>query len=723
MEITQFQLDGNFWIFAGFALLLVLYTIYSYHYTIPEISKKNKLLLILLRSFSLLLILFLIFNPKIVYLSYKEIEPRIAFLFDNSQSMKINDRSIDRQQKTNEILANFDFGEFANNIDYFTFDETIQQIPFFRFDSLNFAGKLTNINKPLNHISKIIDEKNYKAVVLISDGAFNSGTNPIYAAKNFPIPIFSVGIGDTLAPKDILIKSVVSNELTFVNNKVDVTAQISINGYPNRVFPIMLYENDKLIETKEIKTSDKETSYNFTFSYQPNSEGIHKLTISIPKNENEYSFDNNSNHTYIKVIKNKKIISIFSSSPNPDISFVNQYLAQDKEIKINQFVQKFQSNFIITPTENDIQETQLFVLINFPNAYTPDNILNSIIRQLEQGKPLLFIWGNKIDKRKLQILKDYLPFDISSFSNREFLAGIHPNEANAENPLLKVEGIPDPTKQWMMLPPLFKTETFVTPKINSKVLAFATVDNVRMQEPMIIISDFGARRTATILGYGLYRWKLLGTAKEMASGNEEQIDLFSVFMNNTFRWLSISNLEQQLIVKTLKKHFSSTEPIEFIGNLWDNSLNPIDNATIQIEIKGKDYNKQIDMVATGNGNYYAKIGALPKGEYTFQAKAILNNSLLGNSEGRFSVGAINFELLDLTMNKHLLSQLAMLTQGKFYDNTMEGLENQIKNLPNFKKTNKLFQNEIEFINRWWALIFLIVTFSLEWFIRKKLSLI
>lgn len=723
MELTYFSIDGNIWILLGISILLVLFTIYSYYYTIPEISKNNKTILILLRSFSILLILFLIFNPKLIYSSYKEIQPRLALLLDNSQSMKIKDRTYDRHAIYSKILNNLDYEKFENNIDIYSFDENIKQISNFTPDSLKLDGKTTNIYKAVNFVSKLTDEKNYQAMVLITDGAFNSGSNPIYLVDNFPKQIFTVGIGDTIPPKDIVIKSVISSEITFVNNKVDVSAQISITGYPNREFPIMLYENDKLIETKEIKTIDKTTNYNFTFSYQPQTEGIHKITISIPKAEDEYSVENNSNSTFIKVIKNKKIISIFSSAPNSDISFINQYLTQDKEIKVNQYIQKFQSNFYVTPSEKDIAETQLFVLIDFPSSTTPENIINQIIRQLEQGKPLLFIWGNKLDRKKLQLFKDYLPFEISSFSNREFLAGVSVNDAVNDNPLMRIEGVTDAPKQWQSLPPIFKTETFTTPKMNSKVLAFSTVDNVKLQEPMIAISDFGSHRTAAVLGYGLYRWKLLGTAKEISRGNLEQIDLFSVFIGNTIRWLSISNVEQQVIVKTLKKHFSSTEPVEFIGNVWDNSLNPIDNATVQIELKGNNFSKLIDMVATGNGNYYAKVASMPKGDYSFNAKAILNNSQLGNSEGRFSVGAINFELLDLTMNKSVLQHLAKFSNGTFYENNADGLENQIMNLKNFTKTNKLVQNEFEFINRWWALILLVVTFSLEWFIRKKLSLI
>ena len=113
MEFTYFSIDGNIWILLGVSILLVLFTIYSYYYTIPEISRRNKTILIILRSFSILLTLFLIFNPKLIYSTYKEIQPRLALLLDNSQSMKIKDRSYDRQAIYSKILKNFDYQKFG----------------------------------------------------------------------------------------------------------------------------------------------------------------------------------------------------------------------------------------------------------------------------------------------------------------------------------------------------------------------------------------------------------------------------------------------------------------------------------------------------------------------------------------------------------------------------------------------------------------------------------
>ncbi len=677
-----------------------------------------------LRSVALLAILLLLFSPKFVRNNYKEIPPRLAILLDNSSSAAIKDNSVNRKEVYRNLMNQIDFAKFKGNYDVFTFDSKSRQIDNFTFDSLTFKGQGTDIYSPIIQIAKVAEEKNYQAILLITDGSVNTNFNPIYALDKFSKPIYTIGIGDTLPPRDISVKSLILNEIAFINSNVQVLAQITASGYNNKDIRIELYDDDKFVEAQEFEVVQSQTDYSVSFNYIPKTEGIHKISIIVPEQENEYTTNNNQQNGFVKVVKNKKVISIFASSPSADLSFMQQFLSQDKDIKINQFVQKQQGNFYELPKNSDYSESQLFILIDFPSSSTPDNVVSAIASQISSGKPLLFIGGNNIDRKKLNILKDYLPFDINSFSNREFKSLIVPNEDIVENPLMRIDGINNFADVWKQLPPIFKTETFVSPKLNAKVLAFSQIENVKLNEPLIILQEVGNSRSVAVLGYGLHRWKLIGYAKEKAIGNDEVIDVYENFMKNTIRWLSISELDKQIVVKTTKKSYSTSEEIEFVGNVYDNSLNPIDNAQIQINIKNKNTNKLIDMYSVGNGTYTAKIPPLPKNDYYFSAKVVYNNSEIGNTNGRFSVGTIDFEMIDLTMNKNLLEQISNLTNGSFYfANNIENLEDNIINAKSFKKVGKTINTEIDFINKWWLMGIIILLFATEWYIRKRLSLL
>ncbi|MDZ7849120.1 MAG: hypothetical protein U5L96_21695 [Owenweeksia sp.] len=47
--------------------------------------------------------------------------------------------------------------------------------------------------------------QNLAGVVMLTDGIYNRGSDPAYAARSLPFPIYSVGFGDTTVPRDLFI--------------------------------------------------------------------------------------------------------------------------------------------------------------------------------------------------------------------------------------------------------------------------------------------------------------------------------------------------------------------------------------------------------------------------------------------------------------------------------------------------------------------------------------
>ena len=241
---------------------------------------------------------------------------------------------------------------------------------------------------------------------------------------------------------------------------------------------------------------------------------------------------------------------------------------------------------------------------------------------------------------------------------------------------------------------------------------------------MIITREMQNSRTVAVLGYGLYRWKLMGYAREIAKGNTNAIDLYTTFLTNAIRWLSISDVEKQITVKTNKKFYSGAEEIDFVGQIYDNALNPIDNAQVYVHIKGEQFSKDITLTNKGNGVYSYALSPIPAGDYRFTADVYSNNNLIGKDENRFTVEATNFELSDLQMNKNLLMKISEQTGGKFYaTNNVNNLFNDIYKLKNFKPQTKIYKAEYTLWDKIWLLIPSILLFSIEWYIRKRSSML
>jgi len=722
METTSFSLIGSIWIFIGFSILLISFTIYSYFHTLPPISRNSKALLISLRSLAMIILLFILFEPAFIRTKAKILSPKLAVLIDNSISNGMKDRSQNRKEIVDNLLNGIDFKQFKQDVVFYKFANKTYKIDNFAADSINFSGQITDISQALERIRNSNKDDNIQAILIISDGAINSGRNPLYSPENFEKPIFTIGVGDTLAPKDVSVKSIISAEVGFVNTPLEIFVNIKSTGYSNPE-KITFFEDDKQIDTKTINLTKEQTDYSQSFIYTPTTEGIHKLSFKIDNLPDEFSYENNYSSVYIKIIKNKKNIAIFSSAPTPDVSFINQYLSQDKEAKINLFIQKKGSEFYTQPTAKDLSDAQLFILVDFPNKQTPDNVLSLLFQELSKGKPLLFLAGADLDYKRLNKISSFLPFDVVSSSDREFNTYIQPINIS-DNPILRVDGVNNSEKLWENLPSIYKTETFINAKIESKVLANMKIENVKLSEPILIMRELQGNKSLALLASGIYKWKLAGYGGEISKGNTDQIDLFNVFMNNAMRWLSISSIEKQFSVKTSKKNYTTSEEIEFIANVFDNSFNPIDNAQIEVTIKGQNFVQNLQIPSLGNGNYSLKIPSLPKGDYSYFANAIVDGNQFAKDEGRFSVGSINFEYLDLTMNKNLLSALSENSGGKFYmPKNAKSVVQDIKNLSNFKDRMKLQKSEFQIWNKLWLLALSIILFAAEWSIRKRLSML
>ena len=85
----SFSFNGVFF-FLGL-VILAAYAIYMYRYTLPPVSSVKKTLLGLLRTFALILLLFIIFEPVVTLVKKIILQPVNLVFVDDSHSIQIKD--------------------------------------------------------------------------------------------------------------------------------------------------------------------------------------------------------------------------------------------------------------------------------------------------------------------------------------------------------------------------------------------------------------------------------------------------------------------------------------------------------------------------------------------------------------------------------------------------------------------------------------------------------
>lgn len=718
-------ISGSWIVLVILVLAAIGLSIYTYRSTIPPVPRSRRILLTALRSTALILLIFSVFEPIMTMVRGLSESPKLAVLLDDSKSMSASDAGGSRLEKYQKALKDAGFTDLKpEDLRLHTFSEGVKSLSSYSFDSLKLNGASSDISRAVRYLSNYTDDENIRAALLVSDGAFNAGNNPLYDAENFGRPIYVIGIGDTSEPKDIAVLSVITNEVAYIDNPVPINVNVKSTGFPQGELKVVLSDNGQKIAEQTIQINPDNDKYSLLFEYMPKQEGIRKITANISPVVGEITTKNNTVSEFIKVLKNKRTIAFFAGAPSADVSFIKQNLLREKGVEIQEYLQKQGAEFYRAPNQTELSKAEIIILCGFPIVSTPKSVIDMIAREAESGKPILFAASQQTDYNKLKLLQNYLPFVVVSSRSQEFLAEPEISKQALSNPLLRVTGSDEDAKLWNSLPPLFRTETFVRPKPESEIVSTMKVNNVQLNDPLIMTRNLQNKKSAAILGYGLYRWKLLGYAAEISKGRTEVPDLFDILLTNSIRWLGVKEANKFVNVKTSKKAYNQNEKIEFSGEVYDASYTPIDKAVLKVKITGAKELREITMNSLGNGRYYGSIEGLAEADYAFQAEAYESSRSLGSDNGRFSVGELALEYQNLKMNIRLLKNIAERTGGKYYyyDQAADFI-NDLKNNRNFK--DRAVSQKIEFAlwNAPYLLGLAIILFGIEWFLRKKAGML
>ena len=689
-------------------LLIALYSFYVYRFTIPQIQPFKKAILVTLRVLALLVLCLIIFEP-ILNLSKKlTLEPSNLVFIDKSRSITIDDGT-ERTSKVKKILDDFSAYTSESNLNFSTFGNSVTDVSADSLEEINFTDGSTNLQEIFNQVKR--SDKNIASITLITDGVITSGSNPYYDAINLGIPVFTIGIGDTTQRKDVELKKVLHNDFLYTETPASIIATVHNKGFAGETITASLYEDNKFISKQTFNLSDAGIQ-NISFDYQANTSGEKKLSIVLSNLEDEFTTANNKQVFYVNILSNKIKVLLLASSPSADVTFIKNSLARDENIEVNSIVQLSRDKFLDKLNYQILDSADVLFLIGFPSDATPDELLNRVIAKIKEDKISFFLTLSAgVSINKLTKLGSELPFTFSqNFARfREVQPNILPEQIS--NPILQ-QSEKNLLDAWNNLPPVLQPSLIFSSRIESKTLAQIKFNNNIVNSPLILSNNFNGKRSIAVLAKDIWKWKLQVAPKGL--------DLFDSFIVNSLRWLRASEDQKPVKIKTSKKIFSQGEKVEFIGEVFDESLNPISDAGIKIKISSNENKYETDMQNVGPGLYEGSININETGDYSFSAEAITDSRILGKDNGSFNIGGIDVEMINPVMNYPLLNLLANETGGEYYfPDDYSQLLNRLKELKINSSKEKVVTSEINLWSNTWMLMIAILLFSLEWFIRKR----
>jgi uncharacterized membrane protein len=687
--------------------------------------------LIFIRISATGLLLVILCEPATRLLLNRSEPANVILLVDTSESMNLIDRSGSRKDVLDQFLRSEVLETINEKYHLQTYQFSEQLSPFIvtALDSLPLHKNGTDIGSALEFIKTRDRLDSLSGVILVTDGNYTVGRDPLRVADDLRIPIYTIGIGDTLGVHDLGISSHLTNDVAFVESKVPIEVSIKSQGISQVRVPITLREGGLPLDTQYVTLIGQGREQSVVLHVVPTTKGVHQYTVDVPVQAGEVTSENNHRTFSIKVLKTKLRILYIEGGPRPDLTFLKRTLQRDTNLEVSSIILRPDGSSFpgALPSSRSEWFSYDLIILGSIDAARLQNQANFIAAFVEEkggglialGGPHSFDLGGYAGTPIGNLMPVRIPSTARGLLESPFLPLLTPD--GQVHPLTKLHSDPTLSKQrWSELPPLPGINQVGPAKPGAVVLATHPTWQVGTQNaPVITVHRYGLGKVMAITTHEMWRWDLMmwGTGGTNAS--------YEKFWNNAVRWLTIRDGSRRVRVASEKLQYRSGEMINFNGQVYDENYQPVDGANIAVTIQGKQENSQPVQISLtpsrqGNGRYKGELRYLPVGEYTTSINATLNGASLGTDAGGFTIGEASIEFDQTKMNQPFLTQLSAMTGGQFY--FVEDSDQLTSDL-SFPDITTQQTQDIQLWNHPVVLFLFILLLTAEWLLRRRYGLL
>lgn len=657
--------------------------------------------------------------------------PRLAVLVDTSASMGLTDRL----GRRNDVLASVLSGnalhalETRHRVQRYRFADGLSPLPEGVIDTLSTDGAGTDIGGAMAFLEGGSGAGRFAAAVLVTDGNFTAGRDPLRVAEDLDMPVYTVGIGDTLGVRDIGVSHLTVNEVVYTGSNVPVEVGVRGRGYGSVRVPVILREEGRILRSEEITLDDREEERTVVFHVVPETEGVHRYQVEVPELDGEITAGNNRREFAIKVLKSGLRVLYIEGAPRADMGFLKRSLVKDANLEVTGILLRPDGRTFPEPipaSRADWFSYDLVILgsVDYERIRPWAPFMVAFVE--ERGGGLIALGG----PRSFEMggyagtpVGDMMPFSIAASARGLSEASFVPDLTadGRTHPITRLDDDPAESEQrWLELPPLPGMNQIGRAKPGATVLArhptWRTEDE---RTPVIAEHRYGQGRVLGIAAQGLWRWDL------MMWGSGGTNAAYERFWNNAVRWITVREGSRRIRVVSDKLQYQGGETIRFDGQLYDENYRPVEGAELTVTVRpaqDETGTLQINLTSTGQGfgRYAGRLQFLPAGAYSFEAAAALSGVPIGTDRGGFVVGEAGAEYERTRMNRELLVRLADMTGGGFY------LPSDIDRMADDIELDEITVQESSTVSLWnhpVVLALLVCLLAAEWFYRRYLGMV
>jgi hypothetical protein len=770
------------------ALVLGAGVVWLYRNAGAEISAVRRYLMALLRVALLALILGLLLRPVLSVTLESSVRQTLLFLFDTSGSMsEIKDQrsaqddlkrvamvkgvldpakglqqpltvttGLGQTPRIELLKAAFKnpqlnlISSLAKDYDLaaFTFDRDVTEIADAAYekldngatpqtlnlawlDKLEAKGQVTALGDAIKGVIARQRGKPLAGVVLVTDGAGNSGSYPLEAAEaagQEGVPLYIYGVGIT-SPKDIIVSTVFAQDVAFANDQVPITVRISSMGLAGQTAKLMVHMGQE--QTEKDITFNADGEQLVTVNLTPKEKGVYDIRAYVPPREDEAVQDNNAATQRIRVIDGKIKVLMVEQLPRWEFQYAQAVLMRDRRIDAK-FV-LLEGDVGITRgrdtpylPEFPVRKEDLFkydvVILGDvdPKTFSAAQLDNLHEFVSKFGGAVIVLAGKRYMPAAYHrsVLEKMLPVELETLTDPNSVSAVASRPVRLEltaagkaSPMLRLaERETDSAARWAQLPPIYWVSRVARAKPAADVLV---VDNDPAKAtrygkmPIIAAQQYGLGQMLYIGTDNLWRWRKNVGDKYHAALWGQMVQRMALP-----HLLGASKRTQLTCDQT---SYTVGGKVTIFGRLYGEGFEPMSEPVIRGTCQVGDRQAEVLLRALPDrpGMYRGEFMPTQAGNYQFTVEHDKSSKL------EFVVTEPKQELAETAMNESLLKQMAQRSGGAFFR------EEDLHSLP--KKIGAKMERqestlEVELWSSPFYFLLIVIVAAAEWIMRKASQL-
>lgn len=630
------------------------------------------------------LLLMMLWKPALSVATLRPQQNIVAVVMDDSSSMATEDSGGSRRAAAIHVLNSGLLDSLSKRfqVRLYRLTDHLERIQ--KLDQLNSSGQSTHIGESLKQVLADASSLPIGAVVLLSDGADNSGgidLETISEIRRQRIPIHTIGFGRETMAHDLELSDVQAPQRALPNSRLAAQVSFHQHGYAGSMAKITLRDGAKILATREVRLKADGEQQNETVLFNAGSAGVKTIETSIDPLPGEENQKNNKLIRLVNVDDRKAKVLYMEGEPRWEFKFLRRAVEDDTNLHLATILRTTQNKIYVQDAYGDAPKnikdgfpTRVDDLFDFDGLiigssevayFTPTQL--DLIHQFvdRRGGGLLFLGGKDSladGGYKQSILNDLFPLILPD-KKGTFIrapANVELTAAGRDSLITRIEEDPEKNiERWKKLPYLMNFQVPGEPKPGAVKLAVMKPQQGGPPLPLLTIENYGRGRTAVFATAGSWRWQML---QPVADKSHE------IFYTQLLRWL-VNDTPRRVVASTPVTVLEDQAGVKLRAEVRDHTYLPAGDATVEAHILGPDgFAESAEMRPdpVEQGVYTADWTSPKPGSYLVEMVAKHGGEELGRDVLTFRREDGVAENFHVEQNRDLLQKLSSETGGRYY---------------------------------------------------------